>query len=92
MQAPPAANVATVIKLGSRGGIEHIRADEESKTEHEFYIICAALSVRSILAFNAQLHAAWQSALASRFLMIAFAYYAGQHLQKLQRLLPSSID
>ena len=50
MQAPPARNVEVIIKLGATGEIEHVPyPEEESKTEHEFYIICAALSVRSCL-------------------------------------------
>ena len=32
------------------GGIEHVAvAEEASKTEHEFYIVCAALSVRALI-------------------------------------------
>ena len=50
MQAPPAKNAQVIMELGADGEIQHVSAAEEaSKTEHEFYIICAALSVRSIM-------------------------------------------
>ena len=50
MPAPDARNAAVVIKLKAGGGIEHVPApDEASSTVHEFYIICAALSVRASL-------------------------------------------
>ena len=51
MQAPPARNAAIVVEFGADGEVCHVPASEEvSKTEHEFYIICAALSVRSMPA------------------------------------------
>ena len=47
--APPAKNPAICIRLKAGGGLEHVQpADEASKTEHEFYIISAACSVRQI--------------------------------------------
>ena len=50
MQAPPAKNAQVIMELGADGEIQHVSAAEEaSKTEHEFYIVCAALSVRSIM-------------------------------------------
>ena len=46
--APPARNVAIIVKLKTGGGIEHVAAPEEaSDTQHEFYIIGAACSVRA---------------------------------------------
>ena len=46
--APPARNSGVIVKLKTGGGVEHVEAPEEaSKTEHEFYIVCAALSVRA---------------------------------------------
>ena len=47
-RAPPARNADAAFKVDGDGKLQAERAaDEASLTEHEFYILCAALSVRA---------------------------------------------
>ena len=48
--APPAKNATLCFKMNAEGKVEHAAAaDEASCTEHEQYIICAAMTVRARL-------------------------------------------
>ena len=48
--APPAKNATLCFKMGTDGKMEYAAAaDEASCTEHEQYIVCAAMTVRAWL-------------------------------------------
>ena len=47
-RAPPAANALASFKVGEGGGLVACPVEEASTTQHEFYVLAAAVSVRLV--------------------------------------------